>query len=1412
MAFTEEQNEAIKRKGANILVSAAAGSGKTTVLVERIINKILKDKVDIDKLLVVTFTDAAASEMRERILKALYNEIDKNPDDENLQKQLMLINRAHISTITSFCLDVVRNNFFEIGLSANFRIGDPTEIEMMKQEAIEKVFEDKYEAGDKDFEELIKLYTPYNDDQYLKDLVLKIYEFAQSTPYPEKWIDESIEEYNIKKNEDFAKTTWGQIIVDYAKKRVENYVENLESAKKSIENIASLEDCYETLGNDIVNLKSINFETWDKLSSSINAINWGEWSRKRKYEEYEKELKDRAKNVRDEAKGEIQKLQENINISSDEINSEIKEMYAVLKKLEKLIFDFKNEFAEEKAEKNIVDFSDIEHNALNILVDETGNKTEIAKKYQFEEVLIDEYQDSNLVQEKILNSISNGKNIFMVGDVKQSIYRFRQARPELFLDKYKKYKLIEKENEPQNCEFREDINTLEKNNYEEQENEKINQNVKLNNKDQKENNINEVDFRKLKEDTKIQLYKNFRSRAEVIDFTNVIFQNIMSSELGEIDYNEDEYLNQGASFEEPRIDCTPELYIIDTNRENDTEEIFSENEEDENKKIKLNETKISEDKIDANLKIKNKDIEQDLESKNNVKVEITEDEEQIDNIELEAKLLCKKIAELHNKGIAYKEMAVLLRSTANAAPVYEKELINQGIPVYSDTASEYLDTIEIDTIISLLKIIDNPLQDIPLVTVLRSKIGDFDDNELTKIRLAKRDGLFYYALEKEAKNYEKIVLTNHKETNNKDIFKNNKLVENEISEEKNADYEEISVTENESESESEHNDLKLSKKCYDFLQMLQEFRELEKRVPLDQLIWTIYAKTGYYSYVRLMPNGKLRQANLRKLFEKAKDYEKISLKGLFNFILFIEKVVGNNNLQEAKIISENDDVVRIMSIHKSKGLEFPVVFLCNVGRKFNEQDLKNKIVLDQDLGLGVNYVDEINEYPTVAKQAINMKIKKEMTSEEMRILYVALTRAKEKLIIIGSDKNARENYNKKEEELAKYQGLIRFENTTQNIDESNGYENSKILINDKKLEKLIDNECKKNSRKINPILVGKYRRYLDWIELVKKHTNLNLKVNFIQRNEITKSDDLSDEETQEKIMKLDSNFDKEKYEKIDELLNWKYGFDTDIPSKTSVTALKNSKLDLENGEVTILDDLESCSINNIEIENEISDDTEQDNEISKDEKGKSNDEYHFMNAYKNNNESEFPKNIIKNNTNNQNLKNIKIETLDEKLITNIKEKALTPAEKGTLVHLAMQKLNDKNIDKMIENLKVDEKSKNYLIENKKIFENYINSDLFKAIENAKLVQKETPFYMNVNYKNTGDKVLIQGVIDLYFIDENDNLILVDYKTDKNVDAEILKERYANQLNMYEIALEKTLKRKVYRKLIYSTTLNKIIEI
>ena len=1162
MGFTKEQTQAIENDGANILVSAAAGSGKTTVLVARIINKIIMKKIDIDKLLIVTFTNAAASEMKERLLKALYDEIDKNPNDVHLQKQVNLINQAHISTISSFCLDVIRNNFFEIGMSANFRVGDPAEIEILKQEAIEEVFENNYELQNEDFLDLLNKYTIYKDDEPLKNIILKLFDFTSSIPYPHKWINQAVEDYNVEV-EDFAQTKWGKIIIDRAKQLIDDSIISLERAKKMLYGNSNLMKPYELINEDINDLKSIDFSTWDKAFLGINSKVFNPWSAKRKLEQDDIELKEKAKGIRDEVKKVFEKqIKKSLFIyNSNESISDIKKMYFTLKKIERLLLEFEEGFSSKKKERNVVDFSDIEHTALNLLIDKQGKKTEIAKQNDFNEILIDEYQDSNLIQESILSAISSGNNLFMVGDVKQSIYRFRQARPDLFIEKYEKYDLIKNDNE-------------------------------------------------IKDDTKIQLYKNFRSREEVLNFSNVIFQNIMSKQLGEIEYNEDEYLNYVEKEEKAKIDCKSEMYIIET-KESD---------------------------------------EKDEEREEEIGV--------VDNATLEARLACKKIKELHNEGIDYKDIAILLRSPGTVGAVYEKELLEAGIPVFSDATSEYLESIEIDTIISLLKIIDNPLQDIPLVSVLRSPIGGFNDNELIEIRLNKKEGNYYNAL-----------------------------------------------------VETSNDNNELGNKVKDFLNKIDEFRMLQNEIPLDELIWKIYSETGYYHFVRLMPNGKLRQANLRKLFEKAKEYEKISFKGLFNFIGFIEKVASksSSNLIAAKIIGEKDDVVRIMSIHKSKGLEFPVVILCGVEKRFNEQDMKTKIIYDQDIGIGINYIDDGIEYPTLTKDAINIKAKKELVSEEMRILYVALTRAKDKLIIIGADQNVQKKLNEKESEVEKYHG-------------------------------------KGSINKLNNNLVEKYNRFIDWIELVyKTDKKLNLNLEIIPKSEIKYEEKIENENRDE----IDRKIDRIKFEEIDKLLKWNYNYSilVEAPSKTSVTALKNCKIKIKNDEIFMLDDRVT--------EKEI-----------------------------------IPLNLD----------------------FNEQDKNLTPAEKGTLIHLVLQKLENEDVNSTIDNLKVNKEEKDFLKNNQKIIEEYIKTPLFKDLKNAIETHKETPFYINIKYKNTGESVLVQGVIDLYYINQNNELILVDYKTDQGVNEEILKQRYINQLEIYKVALKRALKRDVKKCCIYSTFLNKLIKI
>ena len=598
--WTKEQLLAIKEKGENILVAAAAGSGKTAVLVERIINKIINEKIDIDKILVVTFTKSAASEMRARILDAIYENIEKNPEDMHLQKQITLLSKANICTIDSFCLDVVKNNFFEIGISPNLKIADNTEIEILKQETLEDLFEEKYETGNEEFLELINIYTNYRGDENLQNLILEIYRFIQSMPFPEKWLEEKVEMFNID-DISFEKTTWGQILFSKVKEDLQDGILKLEEEIEKIKDEENINEIIDILSEDISQMK-LTFEkdNWNDIYNGTHSIDFKPFTRSKKMSE---DIKKEAKDKRDEVKKIVSKLKENILVCrSEDAIKEIQDMYEILVKVKNLVLEFSNRFLQAKQDKNIMDFNDIEHYALNILCKSDGENY-VSKKYQdkYEEILIDEYQDSNLVQEYILNAISRKNNIFMVGDVKQSIYKFRGARPELFLDKYEKYK----------------------------------------EKDLKEN-----------DGLKIQLFKNFRSRKNVLDITNIIFNDIMSKELGDIDYTEEEYLNLGAEYPEGNK-LEAELHIIDSK-----EEVYQN--------------------------------EEDGEEGNTVETERVED------IVLEAKFVANKIKELIDnetlicnkdktyRKIMYKDIVVLLRSAQGIAPIYEQEISKLNLPVFCD--------------------------------------------------------------------------------------------------------------------------------------------------------------------------------------------------------------------------------------------------------------------------------------------------------------------------------------------------------------------------------------------------------------------------------------------------------------------------------------------------------------------------------------------------------------------------------------------------------------------------------------------------------------------------------------------------------------------------------------------------------
>ena len=1181
--WTEERQQAIKEKGANILVAAAAGSGKTAVLVERIINKVINEKIDIDRILVVTFTSAAASEIRERILEAIYKKLEENPEDTNLQKQINLINKANISTIHSFCLDVIRNNFYELDISSNFRVADTTEIELMKYEVLDELFEEKYLSNDKDFEDLINIYTGYRGDEGLQNLVLNIYKFIQSSPFPEKWLNDKVNLFK-NTNQDFAQTIWGKTILENIEEELTEGIMQLQNILKDMKKIDELSKFTKIIQEDIYNLEDILRYTnsWDNTLTKINNLVWQKWPTDKKITI---DLKEQAKEVRNKVKEIINKsIKKKIAYDSIQANEDINEMHVTLTKLKNLLVEFMFKFASKKKEKNVVDFNDIEHFALKILIGENGEATELAKKYRekFQEIAIDEYQDSNLVQEQILTSISKGNNIFMVGDVKQSIYKFRQARPELFLEKYKNYNL------------------------------------------KQEFSGNSLGL-------KIQLFKNFRSRENILNITNLVFQNIMSEKVGEIEYNEKEYLNYSAGYKEPEENTDyagkTELHIIDLK---DKEEIF-----------------INDEEIDEKIEV-----------------------EKIENSVLEAKFVAKKINELLNSNytvfdkeqgyrkITPKDIIILLRATTNIAPIYEKELADLNLPVFSDSSSQYLDTMEIQIIVSILKIINNPMQDIPLVTVLRSPIFAFTDNDLISIRLTDKSCSFYESMIKA------------------------RLVVNE----------------------------QLNSKIDNVIYYLEKWKQEEKYLPLDELIWQIYIDTNLINIVGLMPNGAIRQANLKMLFEKAKQFENASFKGLFNFINFIDRLKNNNgDLSSAKLIGENENVIRIMSIHKSKGLEFPVVFLCGTGKGFNMRDLNEDVLLHQDMGIGPKLIDFERriEYDTLAKEAIKLKIKLETLSEEQRILYVALTRAKEKLIITGISKDLEKDFKQKRE-------LLQIYNENMNI--------------------------------IDYKLVKKYKTYLDWLELVYLK-NENKITDIATLYTYTKTDlekELNNKE-QEKLNNIkekifENTKDLKDTENIKEILNWKYRYkkSSEIPTKTAVTRLK----------------------------------AEEDKKIEL---------------------TEIPKFMGK-------------------------EKKITPAEKGTLMHLCMQRLNEKQtytketIKQMIQSLVLKEIITTTEADaiNIDTLYKYTKSALWNDLSKAKEIHKEQPFYINIPakeiYENieTDENILVQGIIDLYYISEDNKLILIDYKTDYVKKPEELINKYKTQLSIYKKALENSLNRRVDETYIFST--------
>ncbi len=877
MTWTESQKKVIDRRERNILVSAAAGSGKTAVLVERIIQKITQDKVDIDKLLIVTFTNAAAAEMRERIRDAIEKKLEEEPEDTHLQRQFTLVHNAQITTIDSFCLYVIRNYFYKIDLEPNFRVADEGELSLLRSDVLGKLLEAHYAAGEEAFLSFVAGYGSAKSDQAIQDMILKMYTYAQSYPWPDEWLVSCGQAYDLKEEADMEQADWMKQFLDSLVTAVSDCGSQMREALNVCEEPDGPYMYADALKEDIRRLDAIRESgSYAQFGEEINAYAkaFPKLAAVRKFEG-SVEKKELVQNIRNAMKKEIKDMRDKFFFKEpEEIFLDMKKTAPAVKMLVALTEEFASCFAAEKKRKNLVDFSDMEHFALKILVDQTTKEpTETADEFAalFDEIMIDEYQDSNYVQETLLRAVSKERfgqnNLFMVGDVKQSIYRFRLARPELFMEKFDTYAAG-----MPGCE-------------------------------------------------RIDLQKNFRSRNEVLSGVNDIFYKIMCRDLGNVVYDENAALYPGADYPE---DMDPAMFAMEV---------------------------LVADESGA---------------------------EEMERVELEARMIASRIHEMRKEGqtvtdkesgelrpMEYRDIVILLRSVSGMADTFVKVLSEEGIPAFTTSRTGYFSTVEIQTVLNMLRVIDNPMQDIPLAAVLYSPVGGFSGEDLAKIRAVSGEKTFYES-----------ILT----------------------------YDTMP---------EEETDQKLRERLRGFLAKLEDFRKRVPYTPVHELITELLEETGYLSYITALPAGEQKCANVQMLIEQAIHYEDTSYKGLFHFVRYIEKLRKYDvDYGEADIINENENAVRIMSIHKSKGLEFPVVFAAGMGKTFNTQDTRSRLILHPELGIGLDCMDTVRrtKTPTLLKRTLARQTEEENLGEELRVLYVALTRAKEKLILCGCLKDVEKKF------------------------------------------------------------------------------------------------------------------------------------------------------------------------------------------------------------------------------------------------------------------------------------------------------------------------------------------------------------------------------------------------------------------
>lgn len=950
MKFTEDQQRVIDLRNCNILVSAAAGSGKTAVLVERIVELVSGSgcdsarAVDIDRLLIVTFTNAAAAQMRERITKALSDRVEAEPDNEHIKKQLMLIHNAKIMTIHSFCLYLIKNHFNDIGLDPDFRTADEGEMRLLKQEVLSELLEEQFALGRQEFTDCVEYFAYDGREKRLEELIERLYTFSGSYPFPEKWLRQHRMDYHVETFEELVKTEWFAGMMQEISALLQECKEQEKAALKVCEEpdgpyfyAAALEQDQELitgLEQELARVvqaaseseqsvasaerdTSVAEDAFEALAARVQGISYARMAPK-KDDSVSAEKRELVKAMRERVKSLLGTLSEKYFASGPkQWLAECRQADAALCELVDLALLFGERLTEKKREKNLLDFEDMEHLALQILLKEEENgqmvpsDTALEYREQFAEILIDEYQDSNLVQEFLLQSISgedDGRfNRFMVGDVKQSIYKFRLARPELFLEKFATY-----QKEDGNC-------------------------------------------------VRVDLKQNFRSRHEVTDCVNDLFLQLMHRELGGVEYDADAALYPAAQFPEADGEAADA-------REKDA---APGGEEKQGSAVPEGE--------DCEASIARSPYEPEL------CIAAISGEKGEDPKELEAKMIAGKIREIVGKlpvrdsesgqlrPARYQDIVILLRTTSGWDETFKKILEENAIPVFVTSKTGYFAATEVQTVLNFLRVLNNPLQEIPLFGVLKSVLFGFGDAQLATLR----------ALD---------------ETGKRCLYDCVKLAAGE------GESGEGSVGYG---SGSNGADASLREKCCSFLAFLNRYREYAVYLPIHKLMEQFLEETGYLYTVSALPGGVQRRINVEMLLTRAESFEKTSYSGLFHFIRYMEQLEKYDiDYGETGASDENADVVRIMSIHKSKGLEFPVCFVSGLSKRFNRQDSVAPVLMDMDLGLAIDWVDPTARirHTTLKKNVLARKLNADSMGEELRVLYVALTRAEEKLILTGTCK------------------------------------------------------------------------------------------------------------------------------------------------------------------------------------------------------------------------------------------------------------------------------------------------------------------------------------------------------------------------------------------------------------------------